>query len=374
MKTKLISGIKMICYTRISLLAGLCIALFSAQGYYTNGIKQGKETWGYVSVRDGAHMFFWLYYTTADVDYKTRPLLIWLQGGPGASSTGIGNFLEIGPQDTLLNNRTNAWNEHVNVLFIDNPVGTGFSYVDDPKNLANNNTVIANDLVEFMKGFLLKVPEFENVPLFIFAESYGGKMAVRFAQTLNKAVISKKIKCQVAGVAMGDSWISPVDAVASWGPYLYHTSLVDSIGLSQISAKASQVEAAVKSGAMKNATKLWSETESVIEKVTNGVNFYNILTHDGLSSTTSNQINRIKRFSKPYLGSLYQRHVGILQAELDKLMNGPVRDKLKSTININLASQKQILSERMMHDFLNPTFMIALKELDTLYLNNPNAK
>ncbi|CAL4158081.1 unnamed protein product [Meganyctiphanes norvegica] len=105
---------------------------------------------------------------------------------------------------------------------------------------------------------------------------------------------------------------------------------------------------------MKNATKLWSETESVIEKVTNGVNFYNILTHDGLSSTTSNQINRIKRFSKPYLGSLYQRHVGILQAELDKLMNGPVRDKLKVIPkNVTWGGQSELVFEALSEDFMN---------------------
>lgn len=85
----------------------LAVLLFIS-GYSTR-IRQGKETWGYVNVREKAHMFFWLYYTTADVDYKLRPLILWLQGGPGASSTGIGNFLEIGPQDQTLKNRTNAW-------------------------------------------------------------------------------------------------------------------------------------------------------------------------------------------------------------------------------------------------------------------------
>lgn len=38
-----------------------------------------------------------------------------------------------------------------------------------------------------------------------------------------QAVQQKKVRCQLAGLVMGDSWISPVDAVASWGPYLYAT-------------------------------------------------------------------------------------------------------------------------------------------------------
>ncbi|XP_037796067.1 retinoid-inducible serine carboxypeptidase-like isoform X2 [Penaeus monodon] len=278
------------------LVATLCI-----HGYRPR-IKQGKETWGYVSVREGAHMFFWLYYTTADVDYKQRPLVIWLQGGPGASSTGIGNFLEIGPQDPQLNNRTNAWTNEVNILFVDNPVGTGFSYVDDVKLLTKNNTAIAVDLVEFMKGFFKKVPEFQGVPIYVFAESYGGKMAVRFAQALNKAVQQKKITCQLAGVALGDSWVSPVDAVLSWGPYLHSVSLVDSIGLKKVNSKAQEVANAVKAEKMGDATKLWSETEDVVENVTNGVNFYNILNHDK-DDARSNHIShqREHTFTSPHV-------------------------------------------------------------------------
>ncbi|KAJ8942061.1 hypothetical protein NQ314_010169 [Rhamnusium bicolor] len=40
-----------------------------------------EQEWGHVTVRQGAHMFWWLYYTTADVsNYTERPLIIWLQG------------------------------------------------------------------------------------------------------------------------------------------------------------------------------------------------------------------------------------------------------------------------------------------------------
>lgn len=55
-------------------------------------------------------MFWWLYLTTADVESKyDRPLVIWLQGGPGASSTGYGNFEEIGPLDMDLKHRNHSW-------------------------------------------------------------------------------------------------------------------------------------------------------------------------------------------------------------------------------------------------------------------------
>lgn len=55
-------------------------------------------------------MFWWLYFTTADVDSKyDRPLVIWLQGGPGSSATGYGNFEELGPLDMNLKPRNSSW-------------------------------------------------------------------------------------------------------------------------------------------------------------------------------------------------------------------------------------------------------------------------
>ncbi|CAN7979421.1 unnamed protein product, partial [Ixodes persulcatus] len=59
------------------------------------------------------------------------------------------------------------------------------------------------------------------VPLYIFGESYGGKMAAIFALALNKAVSSGRIHCQLRGVVLGDGWLSPIDSTATWGPYLY---------------------------------------------------------------------------------------------------------------------------------------------------------
>lgn len=141
-----------------------------------------------MEVRNGAHKFWWLYLTTANEDPTTRPLAIWLQGGPGASSTGFGNFEEIGPLTLDLSARNYTWVRDMNVLFIDSPVGSGFSYVENPEHFTLNNTQIANDLVELMRGFYTVHPEFEKVALHIFGESYGGKVAIEFAYKLHQVI------------------------------------------------------------------------------------------------------------------------------------------------------------------------------------------
>ena len=57
-------------------------------------------------------------------------------------------------------------------------------------------------------------------------------------------------------------------------------SLTDEAGLSIINLMTNKTAEAVSSGQFQQATALWSETEEVIESVTAGVDFYNILKWD----------------------------------------------------------------------------------------------
>ncbi|KAK7287070.1 hypothetical protein RIF29_00079 [Crotalaria pallida] len=67
---------------------------------------------------------------------------------------------------------------------------------------------------------LVHSPEQHASPLFIVAESYGGKFAVTLELSAFKAIQDKKLKLILGGVALGDSWISPEDFVLSWGHLL----------------------------------------------------------------------------------------------------------------------------------------------------------
>ena len=100
------------------------------------------EEWGYVNVRENAYTFWWLYGAqTSDPSQRlSKPLVMWLQGGPGGSSTGFGNFEELGPLTVDLKPRNTTWLRAANVLFVDNPVGTGYSYVTDKSAFTTNIT------------------------------------------------------------------------------------------------------------------------------------------------------------------------------------------------------------------------------------------
>ena len=98
-------------------------------------------------------------------------------------------------------------------MFIDNPVGAGFSYVTDPAASTRNITQITIDLLGVLKTFLTNLTAFEDSPFYIFGESYGGKIAAAFGQILHETIKRKEIKCNFKGEALGDSWNSPEDSV-----------------------------------------------------------------------------------------------------------------------------------------------------------------
>lgn len=113
--------------------------------------------------------------------------------------------------------------QHANLIFIDNPVGTGFSYVENVNQLTTTNEEIGADMVAFLIKFYKLYPNHTISPLYIFCESYGGKMTVEIAKQLNNAIKNGDISVDFRGVALGDSWISPIDSVNTWAPFLLNT-------------------------------------------------------------------------------------------------------------------------------------------------------
>ncbi|KAM9780660.1 retinoid-inducible serine carboxypeptidase [Neosynchiropus ocellatus] len=318
-----------------------------------------EEQWGYVTVRDGAHMFWWLYVSDSMTPNATRlPLVMWLQGGPGGSGTGFGNFEEIGPLDRNLQPRSNSWVNAASVLFVDNPVGTGFSYTDSPDGFATDVATVASDMMTLLKHFFKERKEFQTVPFYIFSESYGGKMAAAISLEMTEVIAQGGLRCNFAGVALGDSWISPLDSVMTWGPYLYSTSLLDDVGLEDVNRAAEAVKLAVEKQQFDKATELWSVAETVVEQNTNGVNFYNILTPDtedsGVSSAGGSSVAQLAR-----------RHIRPLHGQsLSELMNGPIRKKLGVIPhNVTWGGQSEDVFSYMSGDFMKPVVDIVDKLL-----------
>ncbi|XP_014217800.1 uncharacterized protein LOC106646268 [Copidosoma floridanum] len=164
-----------------------------------------------------------------------------------------------------------------NVMFIDNPVGVGFSYVESSDAYSQNNKQIAKDLMECMKEFYRQFPKFENTPTYIAGESYGGKMAVEFAYLWYQEQNKGNVKSNLKGVALADSLISPDDMYTAIAPYLFHFGLIDGDGYQAISKAADKFVKASSSGSWREAEEISETIESLMQKYTHSVDRYNVL-------------------------------------------------------------------------------------------------
>ena len=104
-------------------------------------------------------------------------------GGPDAALSWL--FAENGPckvnpagTGTTLN--PNSWNTQANLLYIDQPPGTGFS----TGKYDNNETQVAEDTFEFLVEFCKAHPEYANNDFFIVGESYAGHYVPAIAQDI----------------------------------------------------------------------------------------------------------------------------------------------------------------------------------------------
>lgn len=99
-------------------------------------------------------------------------------GGPGASSL-FGLFTENGPFEVTKSGKVKArkysWNVNHNVIYIDNPVGTGFSFTDKDEGYAKNQIDVGENLYSALVQFFTLFPDLQPNDFYATGESYAGK-------------------------------------------------------------------------------------------------------------------------------------------------------------------------------------------------------
>jgi serine carboxypeptidase 1 len=211
-------------------------------------------------------------------------------------------------------------------------------------------------------------------------------MVVDFALAMLAALDAGSVTADFRGVVIGDAWISGVDSVDSWGPFLRATDLLDDNGLAAVEVPTKACDAAVASGDWQAAINHWGEAEGAVTDNTDDVDFYNILKHgsagDILARIDSKGQTRKSRradasiramspaalalapplVDHKILTQLFMRHVGFsLGDPLDSLMNGPIRAKLNGgpngkviPDNVTWGSQSGAVFSTLSLDFMKP--------------------
>ncbi|KAG5234920.1 hypothetical protein OIU78_024637 [Salix suchowensis] len=176
-----------------------------------------KHYAGYLTVNEqnGRALFYWFYEATAHPDKK--PLVLWLNGGPGCSSVGYGATQEIGPfiVDTNghgLKYNPHSWNTEANMLFLESPVGVGFSYsntTSDYNILGDEFT--ANDAYAFLHKWFLLFPSYRKRTFYIAGESYAGKYVPELAEIINDKNNDPSLHIDLNGILLGNPETSDAD-------------------------------------------------------------------------------------------------------------------------------------------------------------------
>jgi Serine carboxypeptidase len=191
-----------------------------------------KSYTGYADVAPNQHIFFW-FFESRTVDPAIAPLTIWLSGGPGTSSM-VGIFEENGPcrvnADGNAYDNPYSWSTVSNMLYIDQPTTSGFSYSALVPGYVNSNGVAdfivplnnttcppnvtcgtySSPNIEFipnstaaavplfwatLQGFMGAFPKYSRPTINLATESYGGYYGPVFFDISLRAKWCKHRQC-----------------------------------------------------------------------------------------------------------------------------------------------------------------------------------
>ncbi|PPQ79774.1 hypothetical protein CVT24_010109 [Panaeolus cyanescens] len=222
----------------------------------TPGVYQAS---GYGDLTSTKSIWFWFF--AARKNPSTAPVALWFNGGPGSSSM-IGLFQEHGP--CRINNDTKtvslnpySWNNEVNMLYIDQPVGVGFSHGDLD---VGTSQAAAADVWSFLQIFFKdsRFSKYQPNDLAIWTESYGGHYGPTFAAHILKqnaaiaagSVSGLKLNLEVLGIGNGLT-----DPLSQYPGYIEY-------------AASNPYHALVSSSVINTATNAWSSSSGCKAKIT----------------------------------------------------------------------------------------------------------
>lgn len=191
---------------------------------------------GYLTVDNTKQMHYW--FVESMNDPANAPVAFWTNGGPGCSGL-LGFLTEQGPfrpqKDMSLHFNEYAWNQVANMVFIESPVGVGYSYStaeDTTDDYQMDDAETAQDNYDLIQAFMQRFPEYSSNKMYISSESYGG----HYMPTLAKEIVDQNTagqnpKLNFKGFAVGNPFTEPYSGTPAmvdtyWGHQLLAKPIV----------------------------------------------------------------------------------------------------------------------------------------------------
>jgi cathepsin A (carboxypeptidase C) len=237
---------------------------------------------GYASVRDApcaslrcanpgdSGLFYW--YVSAPHQSPSTPTVLWTNGGPGSTSFW-GFFTENGPYTVTKNGRLHpsptGWNNTVNYLMFEHPLGVGLSFAPDSELPANLQQGV-DQWYRALVHFLDRHPDIAARPIILAGESYGGT----YEPVLAKAILDGNARAgrtvvRLGGVAITAGWVDPVVQQSMDTTYAFTHGLISSQDKARLDQVFTQCQAAVAAQTPSSAASndVCAQIKSEIQKI-----------------------------------------------------------------------------------------------------------
>ncbi|XP_053612515.1 uncharacterized protein LOC128676434 [Plodia interpunctella] len=198
------------------------ITIIDLEGEGFEGVSQYA---GFTEI-SGTGNVFWLFYPTITFSPTNRPIILFLDGVIGIPPSLWANFGMFGPLDINLNIREDSWVNSFNLLFVDAPMGTGFSNVQRESRIPRTLDGHADLLVSNLESFYSRHRTYTHAPLYIMGEGHGAQLALALAVKLTDTNFNHNLQ----GVIIGNGIVSPAVALTKLGFYLEELAYIDGKG------------------------------------------------------------------------------------------------------------------------------------------------
>ncbi|MCE3050334.1 hypothetical protein HAX54_046924 [Datura stramonium] len=141
--------------------------------------------------------------------------MLWLTGGPGCS--GLSSLVyEIGPLTfdyanssgnfPKLELNSNSWTKVANIIFIDQPAGSGYSYAETSEAYNCNDTLSVTLSYEFLRKWLMDHPKYLKNPLYVGGDSYSGVFVALLTRKIYDGIeVGDKPRVNIKGYIQGNA-------------------------------------------------------------------------------------------------------------------------------------------------------------------------
>lgn len=189
---------------------------------------------GYVTVDEPKGRSLFYYFVEAAVpNPRSKPVILWLNGGPGCSSLN-GAFLENGPfqvrnDGTPLFLRRYSWNKVANMLYLESPAGVGFSYSNTTSDYNSCGDLrTAEDSLLFLINWFQRFSPYKSCDFYIGGESYAGFYIPELAQLIiqNRKHSQVLSTIQFRGIMVGNALINFETDIRGLFDYIWTHSLI----------------------------------------------------------------------------------------------------------------------------------------------------